>query len=305
MKKVIYISILCTVMLTACGNTAKTAESAVSQNTTTVTTAAETSAKEEKHTSEATTITKKSSQTVSETSIEKATTKSRVSSSAVSTHTPQEQTKPQSYSQTEQPQESIQTITTQRSVVTTQRKQTAAKQTTTATPKPATTTQKPQTTSKPVSTVTWSQSMKAWRKLCEGKSLSGQEQELIRSEILEYAQIFNGKKDIRVSFGIDEYDISYEKPLNLTIRNDMTDLSYAHMDAYADADSRWLIDYAKNEEEIYDIVSETREDCLHVIDYGLFNRWEIYSGNNALKYASEIEFNVGFDGTTIWFLTED
>ena len=85
----------------------------------------------------------------------------------------------------------------------------------------------------------------------------------------------------------------------------MTDLSYAHMDAYADADSRWLIDHAGNEGEIYSIVSETREKCLHAIDYGLFNRWKIYSGNNALKYASDIEFNVGFDGTAIWFLTED
>lgn len=147
--------------------------------------------------------------------------------------------------------------------------------------------------------------MKAWRKLCEGKSLSDDEQNLIRSEILEYAKSFNGKRDIHVSFGIDEYDIFYEKPLDLTVRNDMTDLSYAHMDAYADADSRWLIDHAGNEGEIYSIVSETREKCLHVIDYGLFNRWEIYSGNNVLKYASDIEFNVGFDGTAIWFLTED
>ena len=77
------------------------------------------------------------------------------------------------------------------------------------------------------------------------------------------------------------------------------------MDAYVDADSRWLIDYAGNEEEIYSIVSETRTNCLHVIDYGLFNRWEIYSANNALKYAGNIEFNVGFDGTAIWFLTEN
>lgn len=135
--------------------------------------------------------------------------------------------------------------------------------------------------------------------------MSGKEQDLIRSEILEYAESFNGKTDIHVSFGIDEYDISYEKPLNLTIRNDMTDLSYAHTDAYVDADSSWLIDHAENEDEVYGIVCETRENCLHVIDYGLFNRWEIYSGNNALKYAGDIEFNVGFDGTVIWFLTED
>lgn len=75
MKKAIFISILCTVMLTACGNAEETAEravsvetSAASQTTTTVTASAVTSAKEEKDTSETTTITKKSSQTVSETS---------------------------------------------------------------------------------------------------------------------------------------------------------------------------------------------------------------------------------------------
>ena len=221
---------------------------------------------------------------------------------------PQEQIKQQSYPQTVKPQENTQVNTTQKpAVTTTQQKQTTAKQTTTAPPKPVTTTQKPQTTTPPTtkppeSTVTWSDTMKAWRKLCEGQSLSGDEQNLIRSEILEYAKNFNGKRDIHVSFGIDEYDISYANPINMTVREDM---SYAHMDAYADSDSKWLIDHAENEEEICSIVSETRENCLHVIDYGLFNRWEIYSGNNALKYASDIEFNVGFDGTAIWFLTED
>lgn len=322
MKRAMVISILCAVMLTACGNVSESAESAetsaVSQNVTTVTGSVVTSAKEEKDTSETTTTTKKSSQTVSETSKAKTTTKSAISSSTVNTKAPQEQNKPQSYPQSEQPQENTQVNTTQKpAVTTTQQKQTTAKQTTTAPPKtaattqkiqtttqPTTTTQKPSTT-KPQNTVQWSDTMKAWRKLCEGKSLSGKEQDLIRSEILEYAESFNGKKNIHVSFGIDEYDISYEKPLNLIIRNDMTDLSYAHMDAYVDADSRWLIDYAGCEEEIYSIVRETREDCLHVIDYGLFNRWEIYSGNDMLKYASDIEFNVGFDGTAIWFLTED
>lgn len=70
MKRAIYISILCTVMLTACGNVSESTKRAetseVSQTTTTLTTSAAT-AKEEKDTSEtATTI--KSSQTVSETS---------------------------------------------------------------------------------------------------------------------------------------------------------------------------------------------------------------------------------------------
>lgn len=322
MKRAMVISILCAVMLTACGNVSESVESAetsaVSQTATTVTGSAVTYAKEEKDTSETTTTTKKSSHTVSETSKAKTTTKSAISSSTVNTKAPQERNELQSYPQTEQPQENTQVNTTQKpAVTTTQQKQTTAKKTATAPPKPAATTQKPQTTTqpttttpkpsttKPQNTVQWSDTMKAWRKLCEGKSLSGKEQDLIRSEILEYAESFNGKKNIHVSFGIDEYDISYEKPLNLIIRNDMTDLSYAHMDAYVDADSRWLIDYAENEEEIYSIVSETRTKCLHVIDYGLFNRWEIYSGNDMLKYASDIEFNVGFDGTVIWFLTED
>ena len=72
MKRAIYISILCTVMLTACGNVSESTKRAetsdVSQTTTTLTTSAAT-AKEEKDTSEATTTTfKTSSQTVSETS---------------------------------------------------------------------------------------------------------------------------------------------------------------------------------------------------------------------------------------------
>ena len=65
-------------------------------------------------------------------------------------------------------------------------------------------------------------------------------------------------------------------------------------------------DYASSEDEICSIVCETREKCLHVIDYGLFNRWEIFTINNSLKYASDIKFNVGFDeDMTIWFLTQD
>lgn len=70
MKRAIYISILCTVMLTACGNVSESTKSAetseVSQTTTTLTTSAAT-AKEEKDTSE-TTTTIKSSQRVSENS---------------------------------------------------------------------------------------------------------------------------------------------------------------------------------------------------------------------------------------------
>lgn len=64
MKRAIYISILCTVMLTACGNVSESTKSAetsdVSQTAVTIT-----SAKEEKDTSETTATIKKSSQTVS------------------------------------------------------------------------------------------------------------------------------------------------------------------------------------------------------------------------------------------------
>lgn len=75
MKRAILILILCAVFLSACGNVAETAERAVSvdtlavsQTTTTVTSSAVTSAKEEKDTSETTATIKKSSQTVSENS---------------------------------------------------------------------------------------------------------------------------------------------------------------------------------------------------------------------------------------------
>lgn len=71
MKKAMVISILCTVMLTACGNVSESTKSAETSDVsqTAVTVSAVTSAKEEKDTSEAATTTfKTSSQTVSETS---------------------------------------------------------------------------------------------------------------------------------------------------------------------------------------------------------------------------------------------
>lgn len=72
MRKVMVISILCAVILSACGNVSESVESvetsAMSQTTTTVIASALTSAKEEMDTSEATTTTIKSLQTVSGTS---------------------------------------------------------------------------------------------------------------------------------------------------------------------------------------------------------------------------------------------
>ena len=79
----------------------------------------------------------------------------------------------------------------------------------------------------------------------------------------------------------------------------------AHYDASVDMDCKAIINYTKSEQEIYNVVASTRNDALHLIDLGLFNRYEISKGNNCLEYASEITFNVGFDGTYLWFLTTD
>lgn len=303
MKKAMLILILAA-MLTACGNMENTVKeenaetSAVSQSTTT---AAETTSKagaslETTTTTAVTTSTSKTTTSKAETSISKSTTKKSVSETTT-TRQPIQQTEAQTYIvYYDEP-----TPKTQQTEV----KVTETTTTTVQTSPPNTTTTPKQTAAS--SGIEWSDSMKVWRKLCEGKKLSGSEQDMIRSEILDYAvSTFNGKKDIHVSFGIDSYDISYEKPLNMTVNYGMTGMENAHFDAYTDPNSKWLIDYASSEKEIYDIVSDTRRSCLHVIDHGLFGRWEIMSINGSLKYASDIEFNVGFDDDmTIWFLTQD
>ena len=169
-----------------------------------------------------------------------------------------------------------------------------------------TTTAKPAAKPQPQSNVVWSQSMKVWRKLCEAKTLTATEQEMIRSEIASYASKFQGKTKIHVSFATDSYYISYVKPIHLTRKKDMIDWhTNAHYDASVDMDCKAIINYAKSEQEIYNVVASTRNDALHLIDLGLFNRYEISKGNNCLEYASEITFNVGFDGTYLWFLTTD
>lgn len=304
MKKAMLIIIL-SAMLTACGTT----ENNVKEESTAITSAvsrttpkaAETTSKagaslETTTTTAVTTSTSKTTTSKAETSISKSTTKKSVSETTT-TRQPIQQTEAQTYivyydepaPETQQTEVKVTETTT----------------TTVQTSPPNTTTTPKQTAAS--SGIEWSDSMKVWRKLCEGKTLSGGEQDIIRSEILDYAvSTFNGKKDIHVSFGIDSYDISYEKPLNLTINRSMTSMANAHFDAYTDPNSKWLIDYASSEKEIYDIVSDTRQSCLHVIDHGLFGRWEIMSINGSLKYASDLEFNVGFDDDmTIWFLTQD
>ena len=310
MKKVMLIIIL-SAMLTACGTTENTAKeestaetSAVSQITTK---AAETAFKTvtSSQATTTTTVTTAKTESTSKTTTKKAetTTSGRTSNSTTRRTVSETTTARQSIQQTEtyivyydEP-----TPETQQPEV----KVTETTTTTVQTSPPNTTTTPKQTAAS--SGIEWSDSMKVWRKLCEGKKLSGSEQDMIRSEILDYAvSTFNGKKDIHVSFGIDSYDISYEKPLNMTVNYGMTGMENAHMDAYADANRKAMINYASSEQEIYDIVSDTRQSCLHVIDYGLFGRWEIMSMNGSLKYASDIEFNVGFDDEmTIWFLTQD
>ena len=178
-------------------------------------------------------------------------------------------------------------------------------------PKPANTTTTTTTTTAavkphPQSNVVWSSSMKVWRKLCEAKTLTAAEQEMIRSEIASYASKFQGKTKIHVSFATDSYDISYIKPIHLTRKKDMIDWhTNAHYDASVDMDCRAIINYVKSEKEIYDVVAQTRNDALHLMDLGLFNRYQISKINNSLAYASDIQFNIGFDGTYLWFLTTD
>ena len=128
----------------------------------------------------------------------------------------------------------------------------------------------------------------------------------IRSEIASYASKFQGKTKIHVSFGNDSFDITYPKPILMTRKKDMVDwTTNAHFDASVDMDCRAIINYAKSEKQIYDIVASTRNDALHLIDLGLHSRYEICKGNNCLEYANVIQYNVGFDGTYLWFLTQD
>ena len=205
------------------------------------------------------------------------------------------------------------TITTKSSQNTTGSSKTPASSVQRQQLKPANTTTTTTTTkaapkTQPQNNVVWSSSMKVWRKLCEGKNLTAAEQEMIRSEIASYAYAakFQGKTKIHVSFATDSYDISYVKPINLKRNKNMLDWNvYAHLDASVDMDCRGIINYAKSEKQIYDVVAQTRNDALHLIDHGLHSNYQISKLNHCLDYASEIEYNIGFDGTYLWFLTKE
>lgn len=155
--------------------------------------------------------------------------------------------------------------------------------------------------------IVWSDLMLAWRHISERKNITQAEQELIRNDILNYGlKKFNGKTKIHCHVGNDHFDIAYLKPIKMTVQRELTDWTqHAHLDASVDTDSLALINYAKTEQEIYDIVAWTRSDSLRLIDFGLYSRYELSTMYGDLEYASDIHFNVGFDGTYIWFLNED
>ena len=149
--------------------------------------------------------------------------------------------------------------------------------------------------------------MLAWRHISERKTITQAEQELIRNDILNYGlKKFNSKTKIHCHVGNDHFDIAYLKPIKMTVQRELTDWTqHAHLDASVDTDSLALINYAKSEQEIYDIVAWTRSNSLRLIDFGLYSRYELSTMYGDLEYASDIHFNVGFDGTYIWFLNED
>ena len=279
-------------MLTACSNANSSDSKAESQADSKTTT---TTASAYDDSSEVTT----SKGTISAKEIESETTTSKVTSGSQST------TADSTMSTTTTTAKASQTTTVSgkapaSSVQRQQPKPTAT--TTTITTTTTTAAVKPQ----PQSNVVWSSSMKVWRKLCEAKTLTAAEQEMIRSEIASYAAKFQGKTKIHVSFGNDSFDITYPKPILMTRKKDMVDwTTNAHFDASVDMDCRGIINYAKSEKQIYDVVSQTRNDALHLIDHGLHSRYEISKLNNCLEYANVIQYNVGFDGTYLWFLTQD
>ena len=280
--------LLLSVLLTACANSTSsdsTAETEAVSETTTTTAAVATDD------SEQTTTTTKISVTSAKEKDTDVTTKSVTSASTTTTAESTTTTTQATTSSAKAPANTTSTV---------QKQQPRPVSTTT------TTTAKLAAKPQPQSNVVWSQPMKVWRKLCEAKTLTAAEQEMIRSEIASYASKFQGKTKIHVSFANDSYDITYPKPIKMTRNKNMLDWTvYAHLDASVDMDCRGIINYAKSEKEIYDVVAQTRNDALHIIDHGLHSNYEIGQINNCLEYAHNIEYNIGFDGTYLWFLTKE
>ena len=265
-------------MLTSCSNASKSdsqAETeAVSETTTTTVTTTDDSGQTTTTTTQITVTSAKEK--------ESETTTSKVTSGSQST--------------TADSTMSTTTTTTKASQTTTGSSKTPASSVQKQQPKPAKTTTTTTTTkavpkTQPQNNVVWSSSMKVWRKLCEGKNLTASEQEMIRSEIASYAAKFQGKTQIHVSFGNDSFDISYPKPIQMTRKKDMVDwTTNAHFDASVDMDCRAIINYAKSEKQIYDVVAQTRNDALHIIDHGLHSRYEMFKSWGSLNYANTFKY---------------
>ena len=283
MRKAFVIAVAA-LLLTACSSMAeKEKPQAESTETTTTTTATTTPTPHTTSTTQATTSCASSARVESPTTTQTTTQSSNTTAKPTATTTTTKQAS---------------STTTKKAVQTTA---TATKQTT-ATSKAVQT-----TTAKPAQKVIWSDLMLAWRHISERKNITQTEQELIRNDILNYGlKKFNGKTKIHCHVGNDHFNISYLKPIKMTVQRELTDWTqHAHLDASVDTDSLALINYAKSEQEIYDIVAWTRSDSLRLIDFGLHSRYELSVLNGGLEYASDIHFNVGFDGTYIWFLNED
>lgn len=194
------------------------------------------------------------------------------------------------------------TTTTVKRIVTTTTAKPKPVTTTTARPKPVVTTT---TTKKQEEKAEWSELMKAWKKLAMGQGLSSNEENLIRTDIIEYGlDKFNGKQTVTCTCGNDVTTVKFLSPLNMTANYSWNDFSRAHMDACSNAESSALIKMASSDKEVYSIVEQARNDCLSVIDNGVAS-WHYYCDiNGVLKYASDLEFSVYIDGTYIWFLTK-
>ncbi|MBR7007520.1 MAG: hypothetical protein IKH90_02675 [Ruminococcus sp.] len=278
MRKAFVISVAA-LLLTACSSMAeKEKPQAESTKTTTTTTATTTPTPHTTSTTQRTTTCSSSAKIESTTTTQSSTTLAKPTATTTTTTT-------KSYT------------TTKKAAQTT----TAAKQTT------ATSKAVQATASSASNKVVWSDLMLAWRHISERKNITQAEQELIRNDILNYGlKKFNGKTKIHCHVGNDHFDIAYLKPIKMTVQRELTDWTqHAHLDASVDTDSLALINYAKSEQEIYDIVAWTRSDSLRLIDFGLYSRYELSTMYGDLEYASDIHFNVGFDGTYIWFLNED
>ncbi len=282
MRKALVIAIAA-LLLTACSGMAEKEKTQAASNETTTTTTQSTT-----------------TPTLHTTSSTQATTSYSSSAKVESTTTAQTTTQ----SSTTMAKPTATTTTTKASSTTTKK----AVQTTAATHPTTSTSKAVQISASSASKkVVWSDLMLAWRHISERKTITQAEQELIRNDILNYGlKKFNGKTKIHCHVGNDHFDIAYLKPIKMTVQRELTDWTqHAHLDASVDTDSLALINYAKSEQEIFDIVAWTRSDSLRLIDFGLYSRYELSTMYGDLEYASDIHFNVGFDGTYIWFLNED